>query len=123
MNLAACQIPYKPCFDRAEKKLAVLGSFSRSFNIVEYPFDFCAGKVCVDKKTCMLTDIVAETFLLEPFAQLGGAAALPHYSVVYRLTGLLVPYNSGLTLIGYAYAGDFLTSKSPELITVEMECI
>ena len=111
MNLAARQIPNEPCFNRSEKKLAVLGSLSCTLNIVKNPFDFCAGEICVDKKSRMFTDIVAEAFFFELFTKLGGTAALPNDSVVYRLAGLLIPYNCCFTLICYTYTGNIINVK------------
>ena len=111
MNLAAGEIPDKPCFNRSEKKLAFLGSLSCALNIVEDPFDLCSRKICVYKQSRMLTDIVAESLVLELFAKLGGTAALPYNSVIYRLARILIPDNRSFSLICNSYAGDLFNVK------------
>ena len=111
MNLAACKVPNEPCLDCSEKKLAVLGSLSCTLDIIKDPLYFCSRKISVNKKSGVLTDIIAESLLLELFAKLGGTAALPNDGIVYRLTRLLIPYNCCLTLICYTYSRDFLNIK------------
>ena len=70
MNLTTGQIPNKPCFNRSEKKLTVLGSLSCTLDIIKNPFDFCTRKIGVDKKSRMLTDVIAESLFFELLTKL-----------------------------------------------------
>ena len=59
----------------------------------------------------MLTDIISEPLLLEMLAKFCCSAALPNNSIIYRLTGFLIPNYRCFTLIGYTDSCDFLNVK------------
>ena len=54
----------------------------------------------------MRLDIFVEASLLESFAVVRCAAALPYYCVVNGFAGLSVPQNGGFALVGNAYSGN-----------------
>ena len=111
----AREIPYQPSISIAEKKLAPFSLFTRSGNIVEYPANFCAGKIRVNQQPGYVLDFSLALFILtpagffEPFrAKILRPCALPHYSVVYRLACGFVPDYCSLALICDSYSGYFI---------------
>ena len=108
MGLSACQVPYEPSIHGAEKQLAACGFFLCALDVIEYPLDFCGGKIRVDEQTCFVAEKLFKTLLGELCADVGSSSALPHDSVIDWLACVFIPDYRGLTLVGHADSGDFL---------------
>ena len=105
MRLAAGEIPDQPRIDVAEKQLAALGALARTLDVVEYPLDLGAGKICVYKKPGLVANIVADAVGGKLIADGRCASALPDDGVIHRLACVFIPNDRSLTLVCYAYAG------------------
>ena len=108
VHSAARQLPEQPRVHGAEEQLAVLRLFSRTLDVVEYPFDFCSAEIGVDTQPRCFCNIVAPPVLLQLFAELRRAAALPYDRVIDGLARRFLPYDRRFALIGDADARDLL---------------
>ena len=99
MSLAAGHFPDKPGFDCTEEKLSSLSTLTGTRDIVENPANLRAAEICVYDETCFCTNHVLISVRPESVGVSRCSSALPHYCIADRLTGLLVPHNSRLTLV------------------------
>ena len=99
MNLSSCEHPYKPSVDCSEAQLALLGLLSRTWNILKNPSDLGGTEICVDDETCLTADLVCKAFCLKAVAIFGSPSVLPDDGIIYRFSGLRIPYYCRLSLI------------------------
>ena len=74
--------------------------------MIQDPADLRGGKIRIDEQTCLFADIISESLRRKRFTVLRRAAALPDDGVIYGLSGVPVPENRRLPLIGDADACD-----------------
>ena len=72
--------------------------------IVKYPSDLCGTEICIDDQTCLASDGIGQTFLLEGIAIFGCPPVLPYDGVVDGLSCLCVPDNGGFPLVCDTYS-------------------
>ena len=77
MDFAVGEFPYQPGINRTEQKVAVTGTFLSVRYIIQYPADFCSGKVGIDYQTCFILDGLSQALLFQFFAYRRGTPALP----------------------------------------------
>ena len=96
---ATGQVPDHPGVHVAEDQLAGLGGLAGALDVVEDPLDLGTGEVGRQRQAdaLLVLVLVAATEFLD---DLVGAGVLPDDRVVDRLTGLAVPHQSGLALVG-----------------------
>ncbi len=100
MHLPAGEIPDEPRVDSTERELARFCPGARTLHVLQYPLHLRSGEVRVEHETRLAPDHAIQLPRLQPVADAGGAAILPHDGVVDRLTGGAIPYDRGLSLIG-----------------------
>ena len=108
MHCSSRKLPYKPCINCPEKQLSFHCSFSCALHIIKYPCYLGRTKVSIRNKPCLCLYNISITISYERLHVLCCSTALPYYCIVYRLSCLLVPYNSCFSLIGYSYASYIL---------------
>ena len=103
MDPAACQFPDQPCLHGSKEKLASGRPLLGAPDMVQDPPQLGRRKICVDQKPCLLPPPVRQSrFVLQPVAKLSCAPTLPDDGVIYRKSGLSVPDDGGLPLVGDA---------------------
>ena len=112
MSLTARQVPDKPCVDSTEEKVSRLGFFLCALNVIKNPLNLRCAEICVNKKSRSLLDVFFKTVLFKLLAVFRSSSALPNDSVINRLARMLVPYDSGLSLICNADTRNFLRVNS-----------
>ena len=110
MHLAAGQLPDQPGLHGAKHQLPGLGLFPRAFHIVQDPLQLGGGEVGINNQSGLFPNHLGVAFGFQLVAVFAGAAALPHNSVIDRLTGVAVPHDGGLALVGDADSGNILGS-------------
>ncbi len=104
MDPSPCHLPYEPCLNGAKEQPAFFCPLSRARYVFQYPSELCPAEISVYQKTCLPAYHVAVPFCRQSVAVLGRPAALPHDSVIHRLSGILIPDYCSLSLISYAYS-------------------
>ena len=94
MGFAAGEIPNEPRIDVAEQQFAALGTLSCTLDVIEDPLDLGAGKICVDEKSRLITNIIAESLGYESIADGRSSSALPDYGVIHRFARFFIPNDS-----------------------------
>ena len=79
--------------------------------MVQNPGQLASGKICVRDQAGFGANGFAHRALLQVLDGLRCPAALPHDGVVHRLSGLLVPDNGGLPLVGDADGSDIAVTR------------
>src|SRR5665647_3471209 len=102
---AAGQVPDDPAVDGAHDELAALSLIACAGDVVEDPLDLGTTEVRGQGQTHALLVLVLVP-AAELFDDLAGTGVLPHDCVVDRLSGLLVPDDRGLALVGDTYRDD-----------------
>ena len=100
MRRAAGEIPDQPCVDVAEGELAALGPLARALDVVEDPGHLRAPEVRIEQQPGPLADVRLEALRLELLAERRGPPVLPDDRVVDRLSGLAIPDQRRLALVG-----------------------
>ena len=68
--------------------------------MLQYPFDLGGGEVGVNEQSRAVLNILGELLVLfQLLTQRGGAAALPHDSVVDRPPGMSIPHDGRFPLV------------------------
>src|SRR4030095_5303466 len=101
-------MPHEPGIDRAESKLAALGTRTRVRHMIQEPGDLGTAEVRIDDETRLLAHQVFGTSLPQFIAQRCRAAVLPDDRIVQRQTALPVPQNGGFALIGDTHCHEVL---------------
>ena len=105
VHLAAGQLPDQPSVHRAEQKLPGLGLFPRTGDVFQDPLDLGGGEIGVRHKAGVFPDVVRHAGGPEQLVHKGrGAAALPDDGVIHRASGVFIPQDGGLALVGDANA-------------------
>ena len=115
MDPAAGQLPDEPGLHRAEQQPPGLGLFPRTGHVVQDPFQFGGGEVCVNDQTRLCPEGLGQAPRLEFVAVGAGAAALPDDGMIDRLPGLPVPDDGGLALVRDADSRD-VRRAGPDLV-------
>ena len=110
--LSAGHLPDQPGLHRTKQKLAPLSLFSRSFHAFQNPPQLCPAEIGVDQKSCLFPKGFGQASFDEAVAILRGPPALPHDSVVHRLSRLSVPDHRGFPLIGNSDRFDIFIGQS-----------
>src|SRR5581483_72156 len=99
---AAGHVPNNPRVNVAEYEVARFGGCTRTFDVIENPFDFWAGEIRGKWQTDFGTQAVLSAVLSEFVDNLVGARVLPDNCVIDGLAGFPIPDYGGLALIGDA---------------------
>ena len=102
MEFALRQFPDQPGIHGTEGEFAGLGEGAGAGDVIEDPGDFRRGEIGVDQQSGALLDQRLAAIAAKALAEIGGAAILPDDRVVDGLTGLAVPDDRGLALVGDA---------------------
>ena len=102
----ARELPHQPAVDRPERELAGLRFRPRAGDVVENPRHLAARKVSVDDEAGAFADEVLVAVALQPIAVVRRPAVLPDDRVVDRNSGLAIPHDRRLALVGDADGGD-----------------
>ncbi len=109
MHPAAGEFPDEPGVHGAEEKLPQFRLLPGMGDVVQDPFDFRGGEVGVHQKPRPFPDKAGEYLILFQFlAEFRCPAALPDNGVAYGPSGVLVPDDGGLPLVGDAHSRDLL---------------
>ena len=114
VDFALGQLEDQPAVNGTECQLALLCSLADARDVVQDPAKLRAGEIGVEHQAglviCGVVD--ARILLHELSLHVSGSAALPHDRVIDRLSGSLVPYDGGLTLVGDTDGSDILVSRA-----------
>ena len=102
------QLPDQPRINRPEGELALLLQSAGAFDVVQDPLNFGPGEIGVDDQPRLAANERRVLFLLQPIASRGGASILPDDGVANGFTGVAIPDDDGLALVGDANPGDFI---------------
>ena len=112
---AAGQLPDEPRFHGAEEQPPGFGLGAGTGDVVEDPLQLGGREVGVDDEAGLFPEFFGQAAGLQLVAVGAGAAALPDDRMVDRLTGLLVPDDGGLALVGDADGRD-IRRAGPDLV-------
>ena len=112
MHRTLCQIPDEPGVHRAEEQLPFFRPFPGPGHMLQNPGNLGGAEIGVRHQAGLLPDFLVEAVLLQPLDHVRGAAALPYDGIVYRLSGILVPQNRSLPLVGDADGGYLLRAHA-----------
>ena len=101
-------VPQDPGVRVAEQQIAGLGALARPFDVVQDPLDLGAGEVGGQPQAADLAEAVRPLVAPELLDHLRGAHVLPDDRVVDGLSGVLVPHDGGLALVGDADGGQLV---------------
>ena len=76
--------------------------------MIQNPLNLSRRKVCIYDKPCLFPDHLRIALLFQLITVFCRTPALPYDSIAYRLSGLLIPYDGRLPLIGNAQRGNIL---------------
>ena len=108
MHPAACHPVYKPGIHGTKKQLAFFRFFLCSVHVLQDPFDLGTGEIGVDQQARFLRHRFVQPIRLQPIADGGGPAALPHDGVAHRASGGTLPQDGRLPLVGDTQSRDLL---------------
>ena len=103
---AAGELPEQPGVHRAEEEAALVGQGPGPLHMVQEPLDLGGREVGVGDQSGGPPDVLPQALLQQGVHHGGGAAALPDDGVVDGASGLLVPEDGGLPLVGDADGGN-----------------
>src|SRR5574344_1622301 len=112
MRFAARELPDEPAVDGTKNQIASFSFSSGTFNIVEDPVYFRAGEICINDKTGLLLELINQASLLQAFADASRLTGLPYDCVVNRTARVLIPNNSGFTLVGDTDCSDIAGNET-----------
>ena len=107
-DVPAGQLPDDPGVHGPEQQFTAVGSFADPVDVVQEPADLGAGEVGGQRQAALGTEPVLALVTTEFAHEVVGAGVLPDDGVVDRLSGLLVPQQGGLALVGDADGGDLV---------------
>ena len=99
---SAGQPPEQEAVDRPERQFAPVGAGTDTIDIVQDPFEFRPREIRIEDQPSALTDQRLVAVSLQFRTQLGSTAILPDDRVVDGFSGLAVPDNHRLALVGDA---------------------
>ena len=108
MRLSAGQLPDEPRFHGAEEKLARLGLFPCTGDVIEDPLELGRREIGVEDESGLGPELFRQPSGLQLVAVFAGAAALPDDGMADRLARFLIPDDGRLPLVGDADGGDVL---------------
>ena len=108
MDLSAGQVPDEPGVHCPGTQLAPLRPLPGAGDVVQDPFDLGTGEIGVDQQARFLRHRFVQPIRLQPIADGGGPAALPHDGVAHRASGGTLPQDGGLPLVGDTQGRDLL---------------
>ena len=106
MNTTLCKLPYKPCFNSSEQKLALFGTLPCSRNIFKYPVKFCCRKISIYYKSRLLAKLIGQPLFHKCVAEFACSSALPYDGITDRITRVFVPDDCCLPLVGNSNGGN-----------------
>ena len=98
----AGQVPDDPGVHGAEEDVAGLGALAQALDVVEQPAGLGTGEVGGQRQARLAAEAVLADVAAELLAEGVGAGVLPDDGVVDGLTGVLVPQQRRLALVGDA---------------------
>ena len=99
MHCTFGQLPDQPCLNRSKQQISALCLFSCSRNVIQDPFYLRTREVCVDYKSCLLSEFLGQSFFFQRVAIFGCSSALPHNGMINWLSCILIPHNRSLSLV------------------------
>ena len=102
----AGQMPDDERVDGTERQLTRFGTGTRAVHILQQPAQLGATEVGIGDQAGLTADGLIEPLSTQCITETGSTPVLPHDGVVYRLTGLPVPYDSRFALVSDADSGD-----------------
>ena len=106
VNRPTGELPGQPGVHGAEQELSVSGPLPGTCHMIQNPLDLGGGEIGVGDQTGGLSDVVGKALGRKLVHDVRRPAALPHDGVVHRPSGLFVPDNGGLPLVGDADGGN-----------------
>ena len=113
MRTAGDEVPGEPAVHRAEAQLPTLRALMQVERI-EQPAELAAGEVSVRHEARRRAYVRLKALVAQTLDDRRCAAALPHDRVVHRASGLPVPENRRLSLVGDADGGDVLHGNAAD---------
>ena len=98
------QLVDQPRVHCSECQFAGFSELAGAGDILEHPGDLAGGEIGIDQKARALLNGLAMSRVAQALAEIGGAAILPDNRIVNGLSGVAVPQERGLALIGNADA-------------------
>ena len=95
----------------AEEEVPGFGLGTRTFDVVQDPFDLGAGEVGGQRQAHLLLETLSPAVLGQLVHDVLGTGVLPDDRVVDGLAGVLVPDDGGLALVGDAHGGDVVAGQ------------
>ena len=108
VNPPPSQVPEQPGVDRPEEEVATGGLLPGPRDPVENPLDLGGGEVGVDHQPGLVVDQLLVTVGDQLLGDVASLLGLPDDRVVDRLTGVAVPDDRRLPLIGDPDGGDLV---------------
>ncbi len=99
MDLTIGQFPNEPSIDSAEQQVAVIGFFSSSLYVVQYPFYFRTGEIRIDQQSCFLAHFRLKALFLQFITNVHGLPTLPNDRIVHRFARKFIPNNRCFALV------------------------
>ena len=99
MYLPAGQVPNQPGVHRTEQKIAGFRQLCRLRNILQYPADFCRGKIRIYRQSCLFAEHIFQPLLLQGIAVRRSPAALPYNRRTNRPAAAFIPKHSRFPLV------------------------
>ena len=106
MDLSAGEVPNQPGVHCAGAQLSPFRPCAGTGHVVQNPLDFRAGEIGVNQQSGLLRHHLPQAVRFQLVTDGGGPAALPHNGIVDGGTGLAVPEDGGLPLVGDAQGGN-----------------
>ena len=97
----------EPAVDRTKTQVAGFGPAPRLRQVIEHPGELCGREVGIDDQAGIAAHVGLPARTFELVTVLGGATILPYDSLTKWLTGISIPQQGSLTLVGDAYGSDF----------------
>src|SRR5215813_11227716 len=100
MILAAGETPEQKAIDRTESELAIFSSRTGVFHMIKQPRNLARGKIWIEQQPGPAGNCALVAGVPQRFAILCRAPILPYDGVVDCLSGLAVPKDRSLPLVG-----------------------
>src|SRR5690606_36953799 len=106
------QVPQKPAVDRAECEAAICGLSPGTFDVVEKPGKLRCGEVWVKQQARSRHHVGLQPVSFKRGAGFGRTPVLPNDRRSDGMSGLTIPKQSSLALIGDAATSDLVCRHS-----------
>src|SRR5258708_11371964 len=100
MYAAFRETPHQECIHISKKKFASLSFFASTRDIIENPFDLCAGEIRISYQTGTTANLLIKAFGLQFITNGNRQPALPDNRVENRFTSRFIPDQGCFTLVG-----------------------